>query len=147
MNASDWLESYLLVGALLFAIGLIGLTVRRNMLVMFISIEIMLQGIALNFVAWGRYHGDLSGSVMVLMIIAVAACEAAIALTLILILARRSGSLDINVWQALRERQRPAHVDQRIPLEEEPFEAWPRLTPAGIEPESSEEETIYRSRV
>ncbi len=147
MSDAAWLEHYLWIGGLLFAVGLVGLIVRRNLLVMFISIEIMLQGVALNLVAWGRYHGDLGGSVLVLAIIAVAACEAAIALTLILILARQSGSLDVNAWQRLREGGRPAHVDRRIPVEDEPAGGWPQLPPAGVQPDRSEEAGRYRTRV
>ena len=91
MNELALLQHYQLVGAMLFGIGLIGFVARRNMIVMFLSAEMMLQGVSLSLVAWGRFHNDFGGQVLVLFIIAVAACEAAVALALILMLWRRSG--------------------------------------------------------
>ena len=74
------LNNYLIVGALLFGIGMVGFLSRRNMIVMFLSAEIMLQGVSVSLVAWSRFHNDFGGQMLVLFIIAVAACEAAIAL-------------------------------------------------------------------
>ncbi len=147
MSEQELLHAYLLVGGLLVAIGMIGFMVRRNLLVMFLSIEIMLQGVSLNLVAWSRFHDDLGGQVLVLMIIAVAACEAGIGLALVLMLARRVRSLDVVAWQDLRESGVPPHVDRQIPEAESPVEAWPRLPQAGVLPEANEEEELYRSRV
>ena len=97
------LHNYLIVGALLFGIGMIGFLSRRNMILMFLSAEMMLQGVSVSLVAWGRFHNDFGGQMLVVFIIAVAACEAAIALALILVLFRRRGSLDIVLWHDLRE--------------------------------------------
>ncbi len=83
------LQSFLSIGAVLFGVGLIGFLSRRNMIVMFLSAEMMLQGVSLSLVAWGRYHNDLGGQMLVVFIIAVAACEAAIALALVLMLFER----------------------------------------------------------
>lgn len=141
------LQNYLVIGAILFALGLIGFIVRRNMIVMFLSAEMMLQGVSLSLVAWGRYHHDLGGQMLVIFVIAVAACEAAIGLALILMLHRQSGSLDIVFWQNEREENQPAYVDQKIPEEREEEQIWPTLTPAGIRPEVDEEEQLQRSRV
>ena len=80
------LQSMLLVGGLLVVIGLVGFIVRRNLIVMFLSIEMILQGISVSLVAWGRYHGDLGGQMLVMFVITVAACEAGIGLALILAL-------------------------------------------------------------
>ena len=91
MNETALLYNYLIVGAILFCLGLIGFVVRRNMIVTFLCAEMMLQGVSLSFVAWGRFHNDWSGQVMVLFIISVAACEAGIALALILVLFAKSG--------------------------------------------------------
>ena len=102
MNATP-LESYLVVGAILFALGLIGFLARRNLIVMFLCAEMMLQGVAISLVAFARYHGNLHGQVFTLFIITVAACEAAIALALILVLYRVRKSLDVSLWQDLRE--------------------------------------------
>src|SRR4030095_5755619 len=97
------LESYLLVGAALFTLGLVGFLTRRNLIIMFLCAEMMLQGVAINLVAFSRYRGNLGGQVLTLFMIAVAACEAAIALALILMLYRSRKSLDVSLWQELRE--------------------------------------------
>ncbi len=134
------LHNYLIVGAVLFVLGMIGFLARRNLIIMFLSAEMMLQGVALNLVAFARYRGNLQGQAFVLFILTVAACEAAIALALILMLFRRSKSLDVSLWQELRE------PDQEPILDEEPLppppaaEPLPQLTPAGHEPPHAERE-------
>lgn len=148
MDETSLLHGYLMIGAALFGLGLIGFLCRRNMIVMFLSAEMMLQGVSVSLVAWGRWHNDFGGQVLTIFILAVAACEAALALVLILMLYRRSGQLDVAVWHALREANQPEFVDRELP-ETEPLEAthWPHLTPAGVEPELPAEEIIYRSHV
>ena len=141
------LHNYLIVGALLFGIGLVGFLARRNMIVMFLCAEIMLQGVAVSLVAWGRFHNNWGGQIMVIFILAVAACEAGIALAMILMLYHHSGNLDIVFWQNLREENQPPHVDREIPEDVDAPRIWPTLTPAGVEPELDVEETIHRSRV
>ncbi len=89
------LVNYLVVGAMLFALGAAGFVVRRNLILMFLCVEMMLQGVSLSLAAWGRYHNDFGGQMVVLFIIAVAACEAAIGLALVLVLFRRKGNLDV----------------------------------------------------
>jgi len=147
MNETALLYNYLIVGAILFCLGLIGFVVRRNMIVTFLCAEMMLQGVSLSFVAWGRFHNDWSGQVMVLFIISVAACEAGIALALILVLFAKSGKLDMAFWQDLREEGQPAFVDQRVPEERAEDQVWPKLTPAGVEPPEDVEEQSHRSRI
>ena len=137
------LMSYLAVGAILFALGLIGFLTRRNLIIMFLSAEMMLQGVAVNLVAFSRFRGNLGGQVMVLAILTVAACEAALALALILMLFRRRGSLDVSLWQDLREPdQDPVEDDEPLPPAP-PAEPMPHLTPAGPEPAPREEETTH----
>ena len=97
------LKIYLILGAILFCIGLIGFVSRRNMITMFLSAELMLQGVAINFLAFSRFRGNLQGQSFVLFILSVAACEAAIALALIVILYRAKNSLDVSKCQDLRE--------------------------------------------
>ena len=109
------LDNYLIVGAVLFGIGLVGFLSRRNMIVMFLSAEMMLQGVSLSLVAWSRFHNDFGGQMLVMFIIAVAACEAAIALALVLTLFHRSGKLDIAAWQELREANQPPFRDEPLP--------------------------------
>lgn len=133
------LHHFLVVGAILFALGAIGFLARRNLIVMFLSAEMMLQGVAINLVAFARYRGNLQGQAFVLFILTVAACEAAIALALILMLYRRRGSLDVSLWQDLREPGQEASEDEE-PLPEPPQEKPdPHLTPAGTEPRHREE--------
>jgi len=143
-----FLYNYLIVGAMLFGIGAVGFLARRNMIVMFLSAEVMLQGVSVSLVALGRFHNDFGGQVLVVFIIAVAACEAAIALALVLALFRRSGKLDIAVWHALREDNQPAFEEPELPeLPAETPGDWPKLTPAGVQPEISPEDTDYRRHV
>ncbi len=133
------LHHYLAVGAVLFALGMIGFLARRNLIVMFLSAEMMLQAVAINLVAFARYRGNLQGQAFTLFIITVAACEAGIALALILMLYRRRGSLDVTLWQELREPgQEPTLDEEPLPPEskEEPL---PTLTPSGLEPPTREE--------
>ena len=99
----DVLRSYLLIGAALFALGMLGFLTRRNLIVMFLSVEMMLQGTALSLVAFGRYHGTWTGQVFTIVILTVAACEASIALALIVVLFNRRSSLDVTLWQDIRE--------------------------------------------
>ncbi len=133
------LINYLIIGAALFALGMLGFLARRNLIVMFLSAEMMLQGTALTLVAFGRYHGNWTGQVFTIVILTVAACEASIALALILILFNRKASLDVTLWQEIREPGQPATIDP--PDEAEPPvpspgpETYPQLTPAGVEPE------------
>jgi NADH-quinone oxidoreductase subunit K len=141
------LHNYLAVGAALVGIGLAGFLSRRNMIVMFLSAEMMLQGISLSLVAWSRFHHDASGQVLVIFIIAVAACEAAIALALVVTLFERSGMLDIAAWQELREANQPPLVEEPLPPEEEQLGPWPQLPQAGVAPKTVPEKEHYRPRV
>jgi NADH-quinone oxidoreductase subunit K len=140
------LNNYLIVGAVLFGVGLIGFVSRRNMIVMFLSAEIMLQGVSLSLVAWSRFHNDFGGQMLVLFIIAVAACEAAVALALVLMLFHCRGNLDIAEWRVLREVNQPRFQEEPESPTDEP-EASPHLVPAGVAPEIPREETDYRPRV
>jgi NADH-quinone oxidoreductase subunit K len=137
------MENYLVVGAILFALGLIGFIARRNMIVMFLSAEMMLQGVALNLVAFSRYHGNLGGQVLTLFILTVAACEAAIALVLVLMLFRRKHTLDVSPWQELREPdQEPIEDEDMLPPAPRELE-FPHLVPTGPEPVHEPEETSH----
>ena len=86
---------------------MLGFLARRNLIVMFLSAEMMLQGTALTLVGFGRYHGNWTGQVFTIVILTVAACEASIALALILILFNRRSSLDVTLWQDIREPGQP----------------------------------------
>ena len=135
----DLLRNYLLVGAALMVLGMLGFLARRNLIVMFLSAEMMLQGTALTLVGFGRYWGNWTGQVLTIVILTVAACEASIALALILILYNRRSSLDVTLWQEIREPGHPGTEDnlateaEAATVEEGP-ETYPHLVPAGVEP-------------
>jgi NADH-quinone oxidoreductase subunit K len=139
MNPVAVLQNYLVVGAILFGLGMIGFLARRNFIIMFLSAEMMLQGVSINLVAFARYRGNLQGQAFVLFILTVAACEAAIALALILMLYRTRRTLDVSVWQELREPGQEATLDEE-PLPPPPAEPpLPHLAPAGVEPHHPQE--------
>src|SRR5512132_150343 len=83
------LGHYLVVSALLFTLGLLGVMVRRNLLVMYMSLELMLNAANLAFVAFSRFNNNLNGQVMVFFIITVAAAEVSVGLALIVALYRK----------------------------------------------------------
>ncbi len=139
------LEGYLVVGAVLFALGMVGFLTRRNLIIMFLSAEMMLQGVSVSLVAWGRWHDDWGGQVLVIFILTVAACEAAIALALVLMLFQRTGSLDIAAWQCMREADQEAFVDQEVPEPPADHAPWPVLTPSGVVPRTGADEDLYRT--
>lgn len=101
------LVPYLLLGAALFALGLIGFVTRRNLIIIVLCTELMFQGIIVNLVAFGRYplRGEplLDGQVFALFLLVVAAAEAALGLALVVLLYRHRGTLDANAWTLLRE--------------------------------------------
>lgn len=141
------LHNYLVVGAILFVLGAIGFLTRRNLITMFLSVEMMLQGVALNLVAFGRFHGNLQGQSFTIFMLTVAACEAAVALVLILTLYRTRRTLDISMWQDLRESGQEPIMDDE-PLEPETQAVapeMPRLPTAGLEPVPVEPQEMERA--
>lgn len=90
------LEHYLVVSALLFALGLLGVIARRNLLVILMGLELMLNAANLALVSFSRFHGDLNGQVMVFFIITVAAAEVAVGLALIVALYRKRQSVQVE---------------------------------------------------
>ena len=96
------LQRYLAVGAILFVIGLIGFMTRRNLIVVFLCTELMFQGVALNLIAFGQYHGNLHGQAFVIFVLVVAAAEASLALGLVILLFRRRNTLDADAWRDLK---------------------------------------------
>jgi NADH-quinone oxidoreductase subunit K len=127
---------FLAVGATLFGIGLVGFLTRRNLITMFLSAEMMLQGVVINLLAFSRYHGNLNGQVFGLFIITVAACEAGLALAMFLMLYRSGKSLDSADWQTVRESGVPPTVDTVALPEPSTIEEMPRLPVPGRLPEA-----------
>lgn len=96
-----------LVGAALFALGLIGFVTRRNLIIIFLCTELMFQGIVLNLAAFGRYPlsgpPTLDGQAFAIFLLAIAASEAALGLALVVLLYRYRGTLDANAYKALKD--------------------------------------------
>ena len=96
------LSSYLIVSAILFAIGTAGVFLRRNLITILLSVEIMLNAVNLTFVAFGRYRGDVDGQIITLFVMTVAAAEAAVGLALIIALFRHRESLNPDAFTSLK---------------------------------------------
>jgi NADH-quinone oxidoreductase subunit K len=96
------LNSYLMLSAVLFAIGTAGVFLRRNLITLLLSIEIMLNAVNLTFVAVGRYLGLVDGQVIVFFVMTVAAAEAAVGLALVIALFRHKESLSPDVFTSLK---------------------------------------------
>jgi NADH-quinone oxidoreductase subunit K len=97
------LSHYLVLGAILFAISVVGIFLnRRNIIVLLMAIELMLLAVNLNFIAFSHYLGDLAGQVFVFFILTVAAAESAIGLAILVLLFRNVGSIDVDDLGKLR---------------------------------------------
>lgn len=142
----------LLIGPCLVAVGVFGFLTRRNLILMFLSLELMLAGVSLNFVVFGQMRGDFGVQVFAVLILVVAACEAALALSVIVALVRLRGTLDSKAWSELREFQFDDQsgtgrtAEERMPelagraaedhSHPEGYEDLPKLTPAGLDPKT-----------
>lgn len=96
------LQHYLVLSALLFALGGIGVLVRRNLLSIFLSIELMLNAVNLTFIAYSRQAGELEGQAIALIVIAVAAAEAAVGLAILIALHRSRETMNVDEANLLR---------------------------------------------
>ena len=96
------LNHYLVLSAILFSIGTAGVFVRRNLITILLSIEIMLNAVNLTFVAFGRFAGDLDGQIITFFVMTVAAAEAAVGLALIIALFRHRESLNPDTFTNLK---------------------------------------------
>lgn len=96
------LTPYITVGAILFALGLVGFVARRNLIVMFLSTELMFQGVIVTVVAFARLHQHVEGQVFGLFLLVIAAVEAGLALGLVVLLYRRRGTLDAEAFSTMR---------------------------------------------
>ncbi len=93
---------YLIVSALLFGLGLVGFMTRRNLIVIFLSTEVMFQGVVLSAVAFARFYHHVEGQAFALFLLLIAAVEAGLALGMVMLLYRRKGTLDAEVWSVMR---------------------------------------------
>ena len=96
------LAYYLIVSAILFAIGTAGVFLRRNLITILLSIEIMLNAVNLTFVAFGRAQGNVDGQIITFFVMTVAAAEAAVGLAIIIALYRHRESLNPDAFTSLK---------------------------------------------
>jgi NADH-quinone oxidoreductase subunit K len=96
------LTHYLAVAALFFIIGLMGVVMRRNLLVIYMSLEMMLQGANLTLVAFSRFNGHIDGQVLVFFVITVAAAEVAVGLALIVALFRLRQTTQVDALTTMK---------------------------------------------
>ena len=93
---------YLILGAILFLIGVLGFFIKRNIIALLLSVEIMLNAVNLTFVAFGRALGAVDGQILVFFVITVAAAEAAVGLAIVIGLFRHSESLNPDSFASLK---------------------------------------------
>jgi NADH-quinone oxidoreductase subunit K len=97
------LGHYLSIGAMLFALAVVGIFLnRKNLIVLLMAIELMLLAVNINFVAFSRYLGDMHGQVFVFFILTVAAAESAIGLAILVLLFRNKNSIDVQDLNSLK---------------------------------------------
>jgi len=97
------LSHYLVLGAILFAISVVGIFLnRRNIIVLLMAIELMLLAVNLNFIAFSHYLGDIKGQVFVFFILTVAAAESAIGLAILVVLFRNLSTIDVEDLDTLK---------------------------------------------
>jgi NADH-quinone oxidoreductase subunit K len=89
-------EYYLVLSAILFTIGVVGVLIRRNVLIIFMSVEMMLNAVNLSFVALARQFMNLNGQIFVLMVMVVAAAEVAVGLAIVMTIIRRKDTTNIE---------------------------------------------------
>jgi len=97
------LSYYLILSALLFTIGIFGFLYRKNPLIMFMSIELMLNAANLTFVSFARYLGSLNGQVIVFFIMTIAAAEVVVGLAIIVSIFRMRASIDVDEIHLLKD--------------------------------------------
>jgi len=91
-----YLNQFLLLSAVLFSIGVYGVLARRNGVLVLMSIELILNAVNINLVAFGAYHGQVAGQVFALFTVAVAAAEVGVGLAIVLLIYRNKRSIDLD---------------------------------------------------
>jgi len=97
-----WLNQFLVLGAVLFCVGVYGVLARRNGVMVLMSIELILNAVNINLVAFGAYHGTPAGQVFALFVIAVAAAEVGVGLALVLLIYRNRSTIDLESVDLLK---------------------------------------------
>jgi NADH-quinone oxidoreductase subunit K len=90
------LQLYLILSAMMFIVGAVGVVIRRNAIIVFMSIELMLNSVNLTFVAFSAFLGDATGQVFVFFVMTVAAAEAAVGLAIVIALFRRKQTVNLD---------------------------------------------------
>ncbi|MEJ2201927.1 MAG: NADH-quinone oxidoreductase subunit NuoK [Desulfuromonadaceae bacterium] len=93
---------YLVVSAILFSLGTIGVLTRRNAIIIFMCVELMLNGVNLSFIALSHYLGNMDGQIFVFFVMTVAAAEAAVGLALMIAFFRNRESIDVEDFNLLK---------------------------------------------
>ena len=96
------LNHYLILSGVLFTIGIAGVFLRRNLITILLSIEVMLNAVNLSFVAFGHFLGTADGQIIVFFVVTVAAAEAAVGLALVIALFRHVQTLNPDAFRELR---------------------------------------------
>lgn len=96
------LQGYLILSGILFSIGILGVLLRRNLIVVLLSIEIMLNAANLSWVAFSSFANDMDGQAASIFVIAIAACEVAIGLAISVLLFRKNNTIDTNAVSLLK---------------------------------------------
>ncbi|MCM2281161.1 MAG: NADH-quinone oxidoreductase subunit NuoK [Bdellovibrionaceae bacterium] len=96
------LNHYLVLSAILFTLGMLGVLLRKNVIVILMSIELMLNAVNITFIAFSRYSGNIDGQVMVFFVMTIAAAEAAVGLALAVLIFKRFKEVNIRYFEHLR---------------------------------------------
>jgi len=96
------LNHYLVLSTILFAIGLVGIMKRKNLLLLFFATEILLNSVNISFAAISHYYGDLTGQMFAFFVIAIAASELAVGLGLLIVWYKRHGTIDLDTMTSMR---------------------------------------------
>ena len=94
--------SLMVIGAVLFGLGVVGFLTRRNLIIMFLCTEVMFQGVLLNLIGMGQRWNNLQGQSFGLFVLVIAAVEAGLGLAIVVMLFRRRGTLDAERWASMR---------------------------------------------
>ncbi len=96
------LNHYLILSAILFSVGMLTVLLRRNVLVMLMGIELMLNAVNLSFIAFAQFNGSVSGNVMVFFVMTIAAAEAAVGLALAVLIYKKFKEVNIRFFEHLK---------------------------------------------
>ncbi len=96
------MSHYLILSAVLFALGMIGVLLRKNAIVMLMSIELMLNAVNLSFITFSKYNNNIDGQIMVFFVMTIAAAEAAVGLALIVSIFKRYKEVNIRFFEHLK---------------------------------------------